>query len=214
MAGFSIVNLADVLKLKNEKDKEAETANGKILSAISVFSCPLNKDVEYFLRNNAVTFAEQGIAATYLVFTSYREKQVLIGYFTLANKFLFIPKKNIGSETLRKRISKFGDYNEDTKGYELSVPLIAQLGKNYQDKYNNLITGDELLQMACDKIGQIQIMLSGKLAYVECEDNEYLINFYSSHGFRRIADRPVNKFEKSYSEQDYLVQLIKYIKTN
>ncbi len=182
------------------------------MGAISAFSCPLNYDVEMFVKEKAVAFAEQGIAATYLVFTSHKGKPVLVGYFTLANKFLFIPDKSIDSKTLKKRISRFGSHSEDLKGYQLSVPLIAQLGKNFQDGYNELITGDELLKLACDRIAQIQIMISGKFTYVECEDKQCLIEFYTTNGFQRIADRTLNKLEKSNDTPAYLVQLIKYIR--
>ena len=41
----------------------------------------------------------------------------------------------------------------------MSTPLIAQLGKNYQHGYNTLITGDELLKLACDKVKEIQLSL-------------------------------------------------------
>lgn len=220
MTGYNIVNLAEVLKIEKElqdielvEEKErAERAVNSIMEAISAFSCPLNFDVERFLKQRAVTFAEQGIAATYLVFASHRGKSILVGYFTLANKILHIPDKSIDSKSLKKRISKFGSHEGDLKGFQLSVPLIAQLGKNFLKDYNKLITGDELLKLACDKIAQIQIMISGKFTYVECEDKTCLIDFYTANGFQRIADRALNKSEKGKDDPDYLVQLIKYIK--
>ena len=131
MTGYNIINLADVIKLKKKGTREAETTYNKIISAISAFECHLNDDVEDFLRHKALTFAEQSIAATFLVFTSYKNEPVLVGYFTLANKTLVIPKKRIDSRTLQKRIAKFGEYNPDLKNYQLSIPLIAQLGKNF-----------------------------------------------------------------------------------
>ena len=211
MTGYNIINLAELLKLEEEKDKQAENAINAIKEAISAFSCPLNIDVENFLKHKAIVFAEQAIAATYLVFTSYKEEPVLVGYFTLASKILFIPSKKIESNTLRKRIAKFGRYDEDLKGYQIAIPLIAQLGKNFLNGYNELISGDELLMLACDKIRQIQIMLSGRMTYVECEDKEKLIQFYRENGFYRIADRPLSRAERQEEGVEYLVQLIKYI---
>lgn len=220
MTGYNLVNLADVIKIKAEvtqltleEDKEtAENAFESITDAISAFSCPQNHDVETFLKQKAIAFAEQGVAATYLVFASHKGAPVLVGYFTLANKFLFIPDKTIGTKALKRRISKFGEHNEDLKGYQLSMPLIAQLGKNFSNEYNTLISGDELLKIACNTIAQIQIMISGKMTYVECEDKPCLIDFYTSNGFRRIANRTLNKSEKTEADPEYLVQLIKYIK--
>lgn len=220
MTGYNVINLADVLKIKDddsqlkteEEKRIAEKAVESINNAISAFSCPQNTDVEMFLKHKAITFAEQGIAATYLVFTPYKGYPVLIGYFTLANKYIFISDKVIDSKTLKHRISKFAERNEDLKGYQMSIPLIAQLSKNFLEGYNNLITGDELLKLACDKIAQIQIMISGKMTYVECEDKKCLIDFYTSNGFRIIGNRFLTKTEKTENDPDYLVQLIKYIK--
>ena len=82
--GYSLINLKDMI---NELGEE-ETNN-----ILSSYLCPINKDVEYFLRDKAVEFAKQGIAATHLVFTSYKNSTVLVGYFALANKFTSIPKR-------------------------------------------------------------------------------------------------------------------------
>ena len=94
----------------------------------------------------------------------------------------------------------------------LSLQLIAQLGKNYDNGYDLLISGDELLQLACDQVAEIQILSSGKFTYIECEDKDKLIDFYSSNGFRRIANRELNKSEEGIITSEYLVQMIKYIK--
>jgi hypothetical protein len=220
VTGYNIVNLADVLKIRDEvsqltteeEKKIAERVVESINGFVSAFSCPQNQDVEMFLRQKAVTFAEQGIAATYLVFTSYQDTPVLVGYFTLANKYLSISDRVIDSKALRRKIDKYAERNEDMKAYHMAIPLIAQLGKIFLEGYNKLITGDELLKLACDKIAQIQIMLSGKMTYVECEDKKFLIDFYMSHGFRSIGNRTLTKAEKKENDPDYLVQLIKYIK--
>lgn len=57
MAGYNLVNLNILLEELGE-DQTAE-----ILSA---FSCPLNPDVEYFLRRKAIEFAKQGFSQTHL----------------------------------------------------------------------------------------------------------------------------------------------------
>lgn len=203
ITGYKILNLRDAIGSKVEE---------RIDNMLSSYLCPLNPDVEYFLKGKAKEFSRQRIASTYLVFTSYKENPVLVGYFTLAQKTLVIPKKAISSETFKKRVNKFGEYNHDSKGYVLSLQLIAQLGKNYENGYNVLISGDELLKMACDQVAEIQILSSGKFTYIECEDEESLINFYASNGFRRIADRELNKSEEGIITSKYLVQMIKYIK--
>lgn len=199
MIGYNIANLKD-MKEELEEDRTKEI--------LSSFSCSLNFDVENFLKQKAVEFATQGIAATHLVFTTFRGNIVLIGYFTLANKVLTIPKNAI-SKSLKRRISKFGVYDQNVKAFNISCPLIAQLGKNFSNGYDKLITGNELLGMACDEIQQVQLSVGGKLAYVECEDRVQLIDFYEGNGFIRINNRELTKTEKTDADPNYLVQLIR-----
>jgi len=203
MTGYRLVNLIAMT------EEIGEDATKDILSS---FSCPLNPDVEYFLKSKAIEFAKQGWAQTHLVFASYKKEWVLVGYFALANKHMTISSKFLDkhSRTLKKRISKFATYDAGIKAYVLSAPLIAQLGKNFTNKYNELISGDELLNEACNKIATIQYELGGKFVYVECEDKEKLISFYSSNGFCEFDRRLLDPDEVDLLSGEYLVQLIKY----
>ena len=83
-----------------------ELGDGRTKEILSEFSCPLNKDVEFFLHCKAIEFARQGIAQTQLVVTSYKDKPVLVGYFTLSNKVLEMPRKNI-SKNVAKKVNRF-----------------------------------------------------------------------------------------------------------
>lgn len=182
-------------------------------SVLSNFSCPLNPDVEDFLIRKSIPFARQGWAKTHLVFTSFKGDPVLVGYFALANKYITISSKvfKTKSSSLRKRISKFATYDYNLKSYTIVAPLIAQLGKNYANGYNDLITGDELLSEACNKIGWVQFELGGRFTYVECEDKEALISFYTSNGFVDFDRRKLDSDETDKLHGEYLVQLIKYL---
>ena len=186
-----------------------ELGEDKLKIILSTYLCPYNQDIEYFLSDKAIEFSRQRIAATHLVFTSYKTKPVLIGYFTLANKYIFIPQKFLKSKTLRKRIAKFGTPQET--GYSLGTPLIAQLGKNYTNNYNTLITGDELLLLALNKVKQIQSDIGGKFVYLECEDVEKLTGFYSSNGFINFGRRDLDQDEKGRIKGTYLIQMLRYI---
>lgn len=199
ITGYNIVNIYDLLETIGDDGTS---------SLISDFYCPLNPDVEYFLKSRSIEFSRQGIAATHLIFASYRNETVLIGYYTLANKVLTIPDKQV-SKTLAKRLRKFALHSGSTKQFTLSCPLIAQLGKNFSNGYNSLITGEELLGIACDEIRKMQLAVGGRFAYVECEDTPKLIDFYASNGFVRINNRYLNKHEKGPDDPDYLVQLIR-----
>lgn len=202
MHGFNIVNLSDLLE---------EIGEERTKDILSSFLCPLNSDVEYFLCDKAVEFSKQSIAQTHLLFASHKKNDVLVGYYTLTNKTLVIPSKEV-SNSLRKRLLKFSVYDSHLKQYTMSCPLIAQLGKNYANNYNELITGDELLHIACDSIRDIQMVLGGQFTYVECDDNINLIDFYTRNGFIRINNRTLNKCEKRVYDPVYLVQLIKRLK--
>lgn len=201
MTGYSIVSLKDMIDELGEK---------KCREILSQFSCPLNADVELFLHNSAIELAKQSVSTTHVVLSSFRNTLVIIGYFTLANKNIIVSNKNI-SKTFRKRISKFGTFDPDRKGYNISAPLIAQLGKNYSNEYNNLITGDELLLMACNKVAKAQELIGGKIVYVECEDKPALLNFYTSNGFVNFGQRKLDRDETDLFTGEYLIQLLKYL---
>lgn len=204
MTGYRVVNLAALVE---------EIGEDAAKSMLSDFSCPLNPDVEDFIRRKALDFAKQGWAQTHLVYASYQKKWVLVGYFALASKYITISSKFMTkqSKTLRKRISKFASYDADLKAYILSAPLITQLGKNYSNGYNELISGNELLAEACSKIGRIQFELGGRFAYVECEDKPCLTSFYERNGFCNFDKRALDADETGKLSGKYLIQMLKYI---
>lgn len=202
MDGYIQVSLSDMIQ---------EIGENKTKSILSNFVCPLNKDVEIFLKETACEFAKQQIAATRLIFTSYKKELVLIGYYTLSSKIMNVTKSSL-SKTYQKRISKFGSYDADLKSYRIPAPLIAQLSKNYQNGYNELISGDELLKLACDRVQAVQREIGGKFTYLECEDKPKLISFYQSNGFMSFGKRMLEKCETSVLSGKYLIQMLKYLK--
>lgn len=199
--GYKVIPLNEIITQLGEE---------RVVEILSSFSSPHNADVEHFLKHCAITFDKQSISRTHLVFTSYCSKLVLIGYFTLAYKDFTIPLKSIGSN-LRNRIRKFGTYDEGLKAYHISAPLIAQLSKNFANGYNKLITGDELLKIACDRVAELHMIAGGKIVYVECEDKAVLKNFYESNGFVVFNNRPLDSKSKENMNVDYLLQLLRYL---
>jgi hypothetical protein len=201
MTGYKQINLNVMLN---------ELGENRVKDILSDFSCPLNRDVEYFLHNKAIEFAKQGLARTHLIYASYKKEMVLSGYFTLTIKS-FTLTKNALSKNMRKKVSKFGQYNKELERYIISAPLIGQLGKNYTNGYNKLITGDELLKMACDKISTSQLELGGKIIYLECEDKPELLGFYQRNGFIQFGERELDQDEIDKMEGKYLIQLLRYM---
>lgn len=200
MTGFKIVNLKFMIE---------ELGEDRAKEILSSFSCPINPDVESFLRTKAIEFAKQGLSQTHLVMASYKDKPVIAGYFTLANKHIIVSAKKI-SNSIKRRINKFSTYDSQIHAYYMATPLIAQLGKNYTDGYNKLITGDELLDMACKKVSAVQWEMGGKYVYIECEDKEKLTQFYRRNGFYEFDRRRLDKDEAGL-EGDYLVQMLRYL---
>jgi hypothetical protein len=151
------------------------------------------------LRYRAIDFARQGIAQTHLVIGDAEGRPELLGYFSLANKVLEL-SASLLSKTDQKRAARFGVRTpHDT--FQMSMPLIAQLGKNYNASLTYAIAGNELLSIACNKVFALQRELGGRFVYLECEDARFLIDFYTRNGFRRI------KMEKT---ENQLVRMLKY----
>ena len=142
---------------------------------------------------------------------SYKNRYVLVGYFTLANKIFCIDRDSLPNRIWKSRISKFSQYDTTIKRYTLSAPLIGQLGKNYSHGYDKLITGDELLHLALKKVSEMQYIVGGKIVYLECEDKERLVDFYSQNGFVNFGKRYLDHDETDKLSGDYLIQMLKYM---
>lgn len=84
MNGFIKIILKDLIE--QAKENPETITFGEVEDIVSGFYCPFNNDVQLFLREKAIIFEKQRISATHLIFTSYKEELVLVGYFTLAAK--------------------------------------------------------------------------------------------------------------------------------
>lgn len=171
------------------------------------FECNLNLDVEYFIKHKAIEFSKQGFAESFIVMEEYKNKNVIVGYFSITSKAISIKNPNL-SKTKRKRLLKFAQYDNIQKSYIIALPLIGQLGKNYYNGYNKLISGDVLLKMACDKIREAQEILGGRFVYLECEDKEKLKEFYEDNGFVCFGKRNLEKDERDKNSGEYLLQMM------
>ena len=134
----------------------------------------------------------------------------MVGYFTLALKVLFIRRTPALNNKMRTRLLRFSQVNNEMNGYEISAPLIAQLGKNYTNNYRKLITGDELLNIACEKVRSIQSIAGSKIAYLECQDKPVLTKLYTENGFIEFDRRQLDAKERTKLGCDYLLQMLRY----
>lgn len=66
------------------------------------------------------------------------------------------------SNTLKKKISKFSQYDPDTEQFMMPIPLIAQLGKNFNPALPFHMTGSDLLHLALKRVFEIERLIGGK----------------------------------------------------
>ncbi len=203
MLKYTIVALHELLKVFPDDEE-------KVKNILGAYECNNNSDVEKFLKDKAVLFDKQGFSKTHLIYTSFRGEMVLVGYYALAYKCFVIKSSARISNTLKKRIAKFGQYDDTLKQYVVSAPLIGQLGKN--EKYKDLISGDVLLYCACKTVKDVQALVGGRFVYLECEDKLKLIDFYKSNGFVEFGNRELEADELNDSKQMHLIQMLKYLK--
>lgn len=176
-----IINILDMVGAVGE-----DTVN----AVLSDFSCPLNPEIEYFLKHNAVQFAKEKLAITYLVLNDAKE---LVAYFTLTHKALEIAGGSL-SKTVRKKLKKVSAYDEESDTYLTSAFLVAQFGKN--DAVEENINGTELMKTTLTKLQDIQWEIGGSVVYLECEKKQKLIDFYSSEANHFI------QFKERHNDSD------------
>jgi len=198
---YSIVNIRSYL----DSDSPSFLGEAKLQSLLSEFSSPQNADVEHFLHSNAINFTQKSQSVTYLVFNS--ETADFVGYFALAVKPLTIKADGI-SKTASKKLSRVSILDEEDGTYTASAYLIAQLGKNYALKKDLRIAGSDLLALAQQIIETLRFAAGGVLEFLECEDNPFLLDFYTKNGFKPFDTR---RTATNNGTQHLLHQLLKFI---
>lgn len=195
---FVEMNLCNILDQLGENETQ---------SILSSFSCPLNKDIENFIKYKAIEFSKRTTAKTHLVFwqTDDEKYTELVGYYTITYKVITVDR-TVLSNTEAKKLKNQGVYDETKQEYTVSAPLIAQLGKNYSNGNDTLISGADLLHLAVNKIRKIQNEIGGRFMYLECEDNEKLLTFYKTHNFKIFGKRTLDRDETDINGE-YLIQL-------
>ena len=169
-------------KLLNEY--EEIDINEMLKNFRSIKNSGTKNDIEIFLHEKAIKFEKSSISSTYVVFSEDNE---ILGYFTIANRSLVIPKENFGilSKTQQK---KLGNSAAILKNGDLMTSsfLLGQLDKNYSDDIENLITGRELLTFAYDLFLKIKELINVKYIWLECQNEPKLISFYQNFGFKML----------------------------
>lgn len=196
-----VVSLDDMLG-----NLEIEIVKSILASFHSIETSGESHDVEKFLHKKAIDFEKTAIATTYLIFDT--ETSNLLGFFSLANKPLTMSKKNFDSlsKTQQRKLRQSGR-TIGTK-FQVNSYLIGQLGKNYAENVvpsKITLTGKELLTLAYDKVVEASSIIKAKYVWIECEEVDYLMDFYQSFGFTLIPD---------YTSNNGLKVMILKIKSN
>ena len=175
----------------------------KLAEMISRFSCPINGDVEDYLRNpkRATNSSRMSSSVTYLVLDS--QTSDLLGYFTLMMKAYSVESLKLNSKN-RRLVERFSEVNKQGK-FDVPVYLIAQLGKNFALPKEKQIAGVDLLKLALDRFNNVKSEIGGKLVMVERETNRpKLWEFYNNNGFKSWTQR-INEKDKIEYDQMFAV---------
>ena len=197
---YRIINIRRYIGNENP-----ELGEDELRQILSEFSCPMNPDVERFLKYSSIEFTKKNQSVTYLVFSVADGK--LLGYFTLALKPLTVRGETV-SNTVKRKLLRVSELDKKSDTYTMSAYLIAQLGKNYSEKDGKMITGAELLGLAWDKIKATQYMFGGMVTFLEAENEEKLLSFYRNNRFSQFDTRQT---ASDAEESHELVQLLRLL---
>ena len=197
---FSVINIRRYLNSDNPKLGES-----RLLQVLSGFSCPKNPDVERFLKKSSIEFTKENQSVTYLVFDV--SSMELVGYFTIALKPLTVRGETV-SNTVKKKLMRVSELDEQSQTYTMSAYLIAQLGKNFKNGAEKKITGEELLELAWDIVEKMQYMGGGMVTFLEAENSERLLSFYQANRFQTFDTRQT---ATDSEEPHELVQLLRLL---
>lgn len=144
---------------------------------------------------------------TYLVFN--KQNGDFVGYFSLALKSVIISADKL-SNTSIKRLKRISVLESASNTFTVAAYLIAQLGKNYSIGKDSQINGTELLSIAYDQIYDGQKRFGGVMAFLECEDNDFLIEFYENKN--HLSEFGVRDSKNVFDNSDMkLHQFLKFL---
>lgn len=192
MSSYAVLNILDYMDVVGEDELNV---------ALSSFSCPKNSEIEEFMRKNAIEFAKRKISITYLLIDT--ESRIL-GIFALAHKALQVMSEEL-SGTVKRKLQRYAQVDEETGLLILSAFLIGQFGKNYQYPESLTVSGIQLMDAAFEILERVQHEIGGGVVYLECEEKPKLLEFYQNekNRFRIFGDRYSKKDDVNY------IQLLK-----
>ena len=155
------INLATLTEYADIMGKEM------LNDVLQSFSCPMNAEVENYIKEKAMLSMRKSSSVTYLALDGTSGE--VVGYFTLMMKAYSVESKMLSSKNRRlvERFSQVGDQGK----FVVPVYLIAQIGKNFSLPKDKQVSGVDLLKLALDRFGIARHEVGGKLVMIEREVN-------------------------------------------
>lgn len=148
----------------------------EINDILANFSCPLDKNIEEFIRNKAYDFEYHDLSRTFLIYC----EDELCGIFSLA-----MSEVNVDSSLTRKEKKElFG--TTYSLGKRIPAHLIGQIAKNYHNGNDKLIRGDQILDFAKNYVILANELTPAPVIRVDCFDKKELTSFYEKGGFKHV----------------------------
>ena len=103
---------------------------------LSTYECPVNTEIETFVRKNAINFAKRKVSITYLIVNNATGD--IVSIFSLTHKALEI-NGNTLSNTYKKRLERYAQIDKDSGIYTTSdntaykqlISTLLNLNLNY-----------------------------------------------------------------------------------
>ena len=152
---FIVLNIREYLDTNDKRLGE-----DKLRQFLSEFLCPLNPDVERFLKEQSLEFAKKHQAVTYLILSP--EDAELLGYFSITIKPLVVRAEPF-SNAIRRKLARFSEIDKGEQTYNLAA--------------------------AIRQVQLLQYQAGGVVTFVETENNEKLLSFYRQYGFKQFDTR-------------------------
>lgn len=179
------MSLSQYVSAIKDSKKIKKTAEDRLLSFLSNFSCSKNQDVQNFITTNdkCLSFEKKNRSRTYLILNENNE---ILGYFSLALKTLFAQKKSLKG-SIRRKINPGKNISSIATDMEYyNVYLIGQIGRNDSFTSKDLSLAD-ILSEIFSIFAEVQTRVGGSSILIEVDNNQTLIDLYQKHGFTYLG---------------------------
>ena len=117
-----VINIENFIVFNiREHLQDGEIGETELAQLLSDFSCPINLDVERFLKRSTIEFTKKNQSVTYNVFSN---DAVKVGYFSITIKPITVSADNF-SNIMKRKNARASEWNEETQMFGLSAYLIT-----------------------------------------------------------------------------------------